>query len=329
MPVLDSHFHPPCWLRDGHLQTLLGALCRRRTDATFERERRELGDGDFLDLDWVRGGHRRLAILSHGLEGSSAQGYIRGLAVALAAAGWDVLAWSFRGCSGEPNRLPRFYHSGETEDLRAVVAHTAGRYESVALVGFSLGGNITLKYLGEAPPHPRVACAATISVPIDLASCARRLDRDFANRLYLRRFLGTMRTKIAAKARQFPSAFDVRGLEGVTTFEQFDGRFTGPLHGFRDAEDYWSRSSARQYLGGIAVPTLLLNARDDPFLTPHCFPETEAAASPYLSLEAPASGGHVGFVDLARAAGPWWTRRVVEFLDGMDAVDRIDGAGQR
>ncbi len=301
------------------MQTILGALCRPRSGVVFERERWELDDGDFLDLDWARVGSRRLAILSHGLEGSSAQGYIRSLATALGAAGWDVLAWNLRGCSGEPNRLPRFYHSGETGDLRAIVGRVADPYESVALVGFSLGGNITLKYLGEAPPHPRVTRAATVSVPIDLASCARRLDRDRGNVLYLRRFLGTMRAKIAAKARQFPASFDVTGLDRVTTFEQFDGRFTGPLHGFRDAQDYWAKSSARQFLPNLTIPTLLLNARNDPFLTPACFPESEAAATPHLFLEAPESGGHVGFVDLR--GGPWWSRRVVEFLAESSALE--------
>jgi hypothetical protein len=320
MPLLDSSFRPPLWLRDGHVQTILGALSRQRTSAHFSRERWELPDGDFLDLDWARPSHPRLAIVSHGLEGSSAQGYIRRVAVALGRAGWDVLAWNFRGCSGEPNRLPRFYHSGETEDLRAVVARAAGDYRRVALVGFSLGGNITLKYLGEAPPHPCVVGAAAVSVPIDLASCARRLDREWGNRFYLRRFLGTMRAKIAAKARQFPGAFDVRGLEAVTTFEEFDGRYTGALHGFRDAEDYWAQSSARQFLPRLTVPTLLLNARNDPFLTSSCFPEAEAAASAHLFLEAPASGGHVGFVDLARGLEPWWSQRVAQFLDGIDAM---------
>jgi hypothetical protein len=315
VPIVASTFHPPPGLRGGHVQTLLGALCRQRNGSAFQRERWELEDGDFLDLDWMRRGNSRVAILSHGLEGSSAQGYIRGLAAALGSAGWDVLAWNFRGCSGEPNRLPRFYHSGETEDLRALVERVAGGHEQIALAGFSLGGNLTLKYLGEAAPHPRVAVAAAISVPIDLASCARRLDRDPGNRLYLRRFLASMRAKIAAKARQFPDAFDVRELRAVTTFEQFDGRFTAPLHGFRDAEDYWTRCSARQWLAGIRTPTLLLNARDDPFLTPACFPESAAAAHPHLFFEAPASGGHVGFVDFRAGLRPWWARRLFRFLE--------------
>ena len=312
MPLLVSRFAPPALLRGGHAQTILGALARSRTGRPYARQRWELDDGDFLDLDWVREKNARLAILSHGLEGSAAQGYIRGLAAALGVARWDVLAWNLRGCSGEPNRLPRFYHSGETGDLRRIVDRFAPDYAAVALVGFSLGGNITLKYLGEAPPHPRVTCAAAVSVPIDLASCARRLDRDLGNSLYLRRFLQSMRAKIAAKARQFPGRFAVADLSAVRTFEEFDGRYTGPLHGFRDAEDYWAQSSARQFLPRLTVPTLLLNARNDPFLTPSCFPETEAAASPHLSLEAPDSGGHVGFVDLG--LGPWWSRRVVDFL---------------
>jgi predicted alpha/beta-fold hydrolase len=319
MPVVASTFSPPRWLAGAHTQTILGALLRQPTPLRWERERWELDDGDFLDLDWQRRGHARLAILCHGLEGSSEQGYIRGLAAALARAGWDALAWNLRGCSGTANRLPRFYHSGETGDLRALVVRAAETHDRIALVGFSLGGNIVLKYLGEAPPPPRVVRAAAVSVPIDLASCARRLDREWTNRLYLRRFLAPMRAKIAAKVQRFPEAFEVRGLDRVATFEEFDGRFTGPLHGFRDAEDYWSRSSARQFLPAITVPTLLLNARNDPFLTPHCFPEVEAAASAHVFLEAPASGGHVGFVD--GAGRPWWERRVVDWMSEMDTMD--------
>ena len=228
-------------------------------------------------------------MLTHGLESDAHAGYIRGMAAALHAAGWDALAWNFRGCGGEPNRLPRFYHSGETGDLGAVVRHAAARggYGHIALVGFSLGGNVTLKYLGEAPPHPAVRAAAAISVPVDLASSARVLDRRRVNRLYLRRFIGSLVGKVEAKAKRFPAGFDLRGIRRVRTFQEFDDRYTSRLHGFRDAADYWAQASARQYLPAIRVPTLLLNARDDPFLSPACIPAAEAEANPCLFLEAP------------------------------------------
>ncbi|MEQ1860837.1 MAG: alpha/beta fold hydrolase [Chthoniobacteraceae bacterium] len=301
------------------MQTLLPALLPRRIDCAFARERLELADGDFVDLDWLRAGHARVAILTHGLEGDTRANYIRGQARALADGGWDVLAWNFRGCSGVPNRLLRYYHAGDTGDLGAVVAHAAARYARIALVGFSLGGNVTLKYLGEAPPHPAVAAGVAIDAAVDLASCVRRLDRERANWLYRRHFLATLLDKIEAKARQFPGQLNLAGLHRIRGIEEYDDRYAAPIHGFRDAADYYARSSARQFLPRIAVPALLLNARDDPFLAPACFPESEAEQSAHLHLEAPAHGGHIGFLDLARGVQPWSERRVLEFLDAAFA----------
>jgi len=236
------------------------------------------------------------------------------MAETLHAAEWDVLAWNFRGCGGGPNRLLRAYHSGDSADLATVIAHAAVDYPQIALVGFSLGGNVMLKYLGEAPPHPSIVAAAAISVPLDLASSARALDQRRSNRLYLRRFLVSLIAKIEAKAREFPGELNMEGIRDIRSFEEFDGRFTAPLHGFRDAEDYWKRASARQFLPQISVPTLILNARNDPFLTTASMPSREAEANPSLFLEAPDSGGHVGFLDLARGMQPWSERRVAEFL---------------
>jgi predicted alpha/beta-fold hydrolase len=314
MPVDSSQFHPPLFLGNAHVQTILPVLLPRRLPVRFVRERLELADGDFLDLDWLRHEKSRVAIISHGLEGSSANDYVRGTAAALARAGWDVLAWNFRGCGGEPNRLPRFYHSGETGDLGAVIAHAARDYPSIALVGFSLGGNVTLKYLGEAPPHPAIVAAAAISTPVDLASSARALDQRASNRIYLRRFMKTLVAKIEAKARRFPAEIDAQGVRAIRTFQEFDDRYTARLHGFRDAEDYWARSSARQFLAGIRVPTLLLNALDDPFLTAASMPFAEAERSAWFTFEAPAHGGHCGFLDLKNGLQRWSERRVAEFL---------------
>lgn len=314
MPVIPSTFHPPALLRNAHVQTILPVLLPRRFPFRFTRERLELADSDFLDLDWLRRGRPRLAIISHGLEGSTANGYVRGAAAALDRAGWDVLAWNFRGCSGELNRLPRFYHSGETGDLGAVIAWAARDYPSIALVGYSLGGNVTLKYLGEAPPHPAVIGAATVSVPVDLAASARALDRQRGNRLYLGRFMDSLTAKIEAKAKLFPAELDAAGVRQVRSFAEFDERYTARLHGFRDAEDYWERSSALRFLAGIRLPTLLLSALDDPFLTPESFPFAMAESHASLTLEAPTHGGHCGFLDLRRGLQRWSERRVVEFL---------------
>ncbi len=314
MPVLPSDFHPPCFLTNGHVQTILPVLLQRRFGISFKHERRELDDGDFLDVYHYCSGRDQVAILSHGLEGSVENDYIRGMSSGLYRAGWDVLAWNYRGCGREPNRLLRLYHSGATGDLRLVIEAAAKRYSRIALVGFSLGGNLTLKYLGEATPHPAVIAGAAISAPVELAASARMLDRKFINRIYLRRFLTTLVAKIEAKALRFPDEIDAVGANKIRSFQEFDDRYTAPLHGFRDATDYWTQSSARQFLGRINVPTLLLNACNDPFLAPECFPFSEAEASSTFYLEAPASGGHVGFLDLKNGLERYSERRVVEFL---------------
>ena len=311
MPVVRSTFAPPFFLRNGHVQTILGAVLPRRGCGKCERERLELSDGDFVDIDWMRAGHRRAAILSHGLEGSSVGGDIRGLAAALGAAGWDTLAWNYRGCSGEENRLARFYHSGDTGDLAAVVERAAASYPHLALVGLSLGGNMTLKYLGEGAVHSSVRTAAAISSPIDLASSAQALDRRRGNRIYLGRFMKSLAAKVASKALRFPEEIDASGVHAVRSFAEFDDRFTARIHGFRDARDYWEQSSARRFLSRIRLPVLLLNALDDPFLTQESFPFAEAHRHSSLVLEAPTNGGHLGFVETHRL---WLGHRIPEFL---------------
>ena len=312
MPLLESRFRPPLFLRNGHLQTILGALLPRRFRNGVVTERLELPDGDFLDLDWGKAGHRRLAVISHGLEGSSKNSDIRGLSAALNEAGWDTLAWNFRGCSGEQNRCLRFYHSGETGDLSAVINHAAVNYSSLALVGFSLGGNMLLKYLGEGNVHPFLQAAVAVSVPVDLASSARALDRRLGNQIYLRRFMKSLAAKVEAKAKRFPAEIDATGVHDIRSFSIFDDRYTARIHGFRDAEDYWRQSSAIGYLNLISIPTLLLNAKDDPFLSRESFPYVEASKNPCFYLEAPRSGGHLGFLD---AQGFWIERRIPQFLN--------------
>jgi uncharacterized protein len=317
MPIVASLFQPPLFLRNGHLQTILPALLRRPSPVVFRRQRLELADGDFLDLDWATSGADRLAIICHGLEGSSEDRCIRGMAIRLQTAGWDVLAWNFRGCGQELNRLVRFYHSGETGDLGAVISLAAERYSRIALVGFSLGGNVTLKYLGEGASHPAVIAGVAISVPIDLAASANAIDRRWSNRIYLRRFLSRLLPKVVAKASRFPDQLDASRSHQIRTLREFDDRYTAPIHGFRDAIDYWEKSSARQYLDGIRVPVLLINARDDPFLTPESFPYIEAEKSSHLFLEAPVWGGHVGFIDSVTHIKPWYESRSAEFLEQL------------
>ncbi len=239
------------------------------------------------------------------------------MAATLSAAGWDALAWNFRGCGAEPNRLVRLYHSGATEDLSAVVNYASESYGQIALIGFSLGGNLTLKYMGEAPPHSSVMAAVAISAPIDLAASARMLDLRWSNRIYLRRFLDSLVAKVEAKALHFPDQIDARGSRDLRTFQEFDDRYTSRLHGFQDAADYWKQASARQFLLQITHPTLLLNARNDPFLAPECFPFPEAQQNPCLFLEVPESGGHLGFLNFDDGIRPWLEGRVTEFLESL------------
>ena len=218
MPIVTSSFISPPLLDGGHRQTILPVLLPRRFRSWQRQERLELPDGDFLDLSWRQKGHSRLVILSHGLEGSAQAIYIRGMADTLHQAGWDVLAWNYRSCGGMDNRLMRSYHSGASDDLRAVIDHAAQGYENIALVGFSLGGNITLKYAGESPTQSAICAAIAISAPVDLASSAQVLDADPKNRLYLQRFLRTMKAKTLLKARRFPELRDRlagRRLDGL------------------------------------------------------------------------------------------------------------------
>jgi len=313
VPNVPSSYRAPAHLRGGHLQTIYPALFRRVLRVTRRRERLELPDGDFLDLDWSTQGRDRLAILSHGLEANSGAPYVQGMAAALQRHGWDVLAWNYRSCSGESNRLLSFYHSGATEDLHHVVTHALAVHPAgkIDLVGFSLGGNMTLKYLGEREASPRLHRAVTFSVPCDIACSSGRLSKR-ANRLYMERFLRSMREKLMEKKPRFPKEIDLTGLSNIRNFKEFDDRYTAPLHGFRDAEDYWARSSSRPFLKDIKVPALLVNAANDPFLGPDCYPREEAEKSEVFHLEVPDNGGHVGF---STAAGEYWSeRRALEFL---------------
>ena len=318
MPLIQTSSHrAPCWLPGGHAQTIYPALFRRVAQVTTHAERLELADGDFIDLKWSGQARSRLAILSHGLEADSGVGYIQGMATALIRRGWDVLAWNFRGCGGVPNRLLRMYHSGATEDLQAVISHALENHpaDSIDLIGFSLGGNLTLKYLGERPSDlsARLHRAVAFSVPCDLACSSHQLAIP-SNRLYMERFLREMRSKIRAKKRLFPDQLDLTGLQRIRSFQEFDDRYTAPIHGFKDAADYWTRNSCRQFLPHITLPTLLVNAANDPFLGPGCYPHEEAVASSFFHFESPATGGHVGFKAFGNSSEYWSETRAAEFL---------------
>lgn len=318
MPLLaESEYNPPLPFKSGHVQTIYPALFRSVNGVAYARERIETPDGDFLDLDWVKTGTDRVAILSHGLEGRTGRSYMRGMARTLVRHGWAVLAWNFRGCSSEPNRLLRSYHSGVSDDLDVVVRHAldAGTYTQAVLVGFSLGGNITLKYLGERSSglDPRIRAAVTFSVPCDLDASVAHIDR-FPNRIYRDRFLRDLRKKTRQKHRLFPDAFDLDGLDRIATLRAFDDQYTAPLHGFKDAADYYARCSSLPLIPHIAIPTLLVNAADDPFLPASCYPTEAARDHPHFYLDVPRYGGHVGFVAFEDGGAYWSEQRAATFL---------------
>jgi len=315
MPLVRSSYIAPRLLRNGHLQTIYGGRLRAVAPVAYRRERIDTPDGDFLHLDWHRAGSDRLAILSHGLEGDTERVYIRGMATALLRAGWDVLAWNYRGCGGVPNRLLRAYHSGATDDLDVVVRHALPGYDKAALVGFSLGGNLTLKYVGERGDtlDARIRRAIAFSTPCDLDSGARELEKP-SNRLYSWYFLRTLRAKALEKARRFPGGFDLPRVLGTRTIYDFDDAFTAPIHGFRDSADYYRRCSCRFFIEGITIPTLLVNAADDPFLPEACYPREEARHHPLFHLEVPDHGGHAGFVRFGEDGTYGSEARAVAFL---------------
>jgi hypothetical protein len=260
--------------------------------------------------------HNRLVIISHGLEGNANRAYVRGMVRAVNDGGWDALAWNYRSCSGEPNQRLRSYHNGVTDDLAWVIRHAAQThpYKEIALVGFSLGGNLTLLHLGREQPHSIVKKAVVFSVPCDLKASAQVLARR-VNRLYMKRFLVLLHGKIRAKMKLFPGLIDDAGYEKIRDFKAFDDRYTAPIHGFENAEDYWEKCSSKPYIPGIRVPTLIVNAKNDPFLPLACFPVEEAASNSRVSLVMPDSGGHVGFVSFNRENRYWSEQQTINFLD--------------
>ncbi|MBI3851723.1 MAG: alpha/beta fold hydrolase [Verrucomicrobia bacterium] len=319
MPIVaQSTYVPPPFLSNGHLQTLIPTLFRRVRGIVYQRERIVTPDGDFLDLDWAAKGSRRLAVIAHGLEGDSRRAYVLGMVSALVKSGWDAIVWNARGCSGEPNRQLRFTHSGATEDLETVVSHVISTrdHSEIALIGFSLGGNVTLKYLGERGKgvDSRIRKAVAFSVPCDLHAGSLKLAWP-ANQIYMRRFLLSLRQKIRAKMKMMPGKIDDRDYGQLRSFKDFDDRYTAPIHGFADAEDYWRKSGCKQFLKNVSIPTLLINARNDPFLAEPCYPVEVAAANPNLFLEMPASGGHVGFITFNHQGEYWSESRTVSFLN--------------
>lgn len=316
MPIVtSSNYHPPYPFRNAHINTMYPALLRRISPLPYKRVTVDTPDGDFLDLDFVHRDRSRIAVGVHGLEGDSVRPYIQGMLHQMLQRDWDVLGMNFRSCSGRTNRLPQSYNMGASNDLKFVVNYLLEQgYEEITLIGFSLGGNVVLKYLGEEGIHiPKaIKRAVAISVPCHIATANAEINH-WRNRLYLWRFLKTLNAKVKEKAALFPEHIQVP-KRMPRNFTEFDDQFTGPIHGYRDGMDYYTQCSSKQFLPKIQVPTLLLNALDDTFLSDECYPYEIAKKQPNLYLETPQYGGHVGFWDTAHRGGYYSERQATAFI---------------
>lgn len=296
--IIKSEFKPAWWCCNRHCQTLFPALFRHHPKLTLNNEQLELPDGDFLDLVWTeeKDYNSPIIILLHGLEGSINSPYAKGILKTISDNNWQGVLMNFRGCSGRHNRLNRSYHSGETGDLHTLITVLKERYPDrpLAAIGISLGGNVLLKYLGEQNKECNLVAAMAISIPFDLADGAIALNKGFA-RLYQRHLINSLENKLRDKYKNKTAPIDLDKLHEWTDFYSFDHNVTAPIHGFESADDYYTKSSSKQYLKKITTPTLILHSKDDPFMSEKVIP-TEAELSDSVTLELTEHGGHVGFV---------------------------------
>ena len=318
MPVLSSSsYRSPVLFRNGHVGTLYPSLFRKVRDVHYDRERISTPDDDFLDLDWVRNGNSSCVIVSHGLEGSSSRPYVLGMIKKFASNNWDAVGWNCRSCSGEINLQPILYHHGATQDIKLIVDHVVSKgYKQIALVGFSMGGSMTMKYLGEngSDVPDEVTAGVAFSTPTDLGGSSGELEKK-SNRIYMRRFLKKLAIKFEQKNQQYPGLFDLDDILETKSFFEFDSRYTAPLYGFKDAADFYESSRCDQYFDGIQVPTLLVNAKNDPFLSDTCYPYDRVRNLEYITLETPNRGGHVGFMQMGEFT--WSEDRAYEFVQAV------------
>jgi predicted alpha/beta-fold hydrolase len=325
MPLLPKPIiTPPLWQFNGHIQSIYPSLFRKVKFNYARRERLELPDGDFLDLDWSseKKINNRLVIITHGLEGDSTRHYIRGMAKIFSTNGYDALGWNCRSCSGEINRLPRFYHHGDANDLRFVIENAIAvyGYEEILLIGFSMGGSLTFRAIAEHPLHvpSQVKAAIGFSVPCNLKGSVDALAGK-ENAIYRKRFLRKLGVKIKIKATLFPNLINADGYDEIDDFISFDNRYTAPLHGYENAIDFYEKASVGPYLKNIAIPSLMVQAKNDPFLLPNCIPTDVASDNPYLFLEIPENGGHCGFM-LKGQQYTWAEKRALDFAQDLFSI---------
>lgn len=319
MPVIQKSKYkgPPFYQYNGHLQTVLPAVLRRIDGINYERERFMLSDGDFVDLDWIEKGSKNLVFLSHGLEGNSQRHYMKGMAKIFGEQNWDVVAWNCRSCSGEMNLKPRLYNHGEIGDIAEVIEHiiSTKNYEKIVLIGFSMGGNIIMKYLGvhgKNIPSP-VYKAIAFSSPTDLKGSANLLNSPKVA-FYRKRFLSMLKVKMKIKAERYPHLINFDNFEKIEVWSDFDNYFTAPLNGYENADHFYFEGSPNNFMENISIPTLLVNAKNDPILSLGCFPFERCEKHKFVYLETPNRGGHVGF-STWRKPFAWSEYRALEFVN--------------
>lgn len=314
MPILPSNFNPSFPFKSAHFNTVYRPLFMKDT-IKYSRKRITTWDADFIDLDFSIIGSKTLAILIHGLEGSSESNYMITNSNHLNSIGFDTVCMNLRGCSGEDNLLLATYHSGKTDDVDFVIKHiiTNYNYENIVLVGFSLGGNLTLKYLGEYDDVPnQIKGAIAVSVPVDLTTSQAELGK-LKNKIYMNEFLKTMKIKLLEKSEKFPDfKLNKDLLFKATKFRHLEKQYTVPVFGFESSEDYWKKASSKPYISQIKVPTLLINAKDDSFLSEECFPYELAKNSEVFHFIATTYGGHVGFMSSFTASENMWLERKID-----------------
>ncbi len=319
MPLLPKvNFKVSPWQFNGHIQTIYPSLARKVRFRYQQRERLELPDGDFVDLDWsfVNMEKKKLVIITHGLEGDSHRHYVLGMAKLFTQNGYDALGWNCRSCSGEMNRLPRFYHHGDANDLRYVIQHAIDNYgyEEINLVGFSMGGSLSLRSVAEFPAQvpKEVKAVVAFSVPGDLVSSVKILSQS-TNKIYSSRFLKKLGKKIKLKEKLFPGQISAKEYDKIKHFVDFDNRYTAPLHGFKNAFDFYSKASVKPHLNKIQVPSLIIQAQNDTFLSEECYCYEEARQNERLFLQVTEQGGHCGFL-MPGSEFSWAEQRALEFV---------------
>jgi len=314
--ITHSQFKPAWWLPGTHAQTLWASLIRRHVEVELTTERLTLPDGDFIDLAWTKCNPDKIVIVLHGLEGSIDSSYAKGMLAAINKKGWLGVFMHFRGCSGEHNLKDRSYHSGETGDIRFLVETLRKRHPETTLsaLGFSLGGNALLKYLGEYKDNSHLKVAVTVSVPYLLSNSAAKLEKGFS-RIYQRHLLNRLVNKTLSKFKDREAPINITDIKSWNTFLLFDHHITAPIHGFKSGNDYYEQSSSRQYLKKITTPTLLIHSKDDPFMSVDAIPNKDDL-SESVTLELSDHGGHVGFISGSTPwnATYWLEERIPEFL---------------